>query len=79
MKHKKESRPNGTSDTNSTLTQQMNGMAGMMPPDALAATVAQNHQMAAMAASTIQQFPGMPFHHLASSFNKNFLLTNNYS
>ncbi|KAI6177560.1 hypothetical protein M3Y97_00920700 [Aphelenchoides bicaudatus] len=73
MKHKKESkdRPN---ETNSGL--QMNG--AMMPDQsALVASMANGQQMAAMA-SGMPSFPGMPFH-LASSFNKNFLLTNNYS
>jgi hypothetical protein len=74
MKHKKESKDRP--ESNSAL--QMGGGAMMPDQSALMASMANGQQMAAMA-SGMPSFPGMPFHHLASSFNKNFLLTNNYS
>lgn len=76
MKHKKESkdRPN---EPNSAL-QMSAGMMSTPDQNALVASMANGQQMAAMA-SGMSTFPTMPFHHLASSFNKNFLLANNYS
>lgn len=74
MKHKKESkdRPNGSTDPASVLAHQMNG-AMMGASDPLMASMAHG-QMTAM-----PQFPVMPFQNLATSFNKSFLLGNNYS
>jgi hypothetical protein len=72
MKHKKESkdRPN---EPGSGL--QLNG-GGMLPDQNALVASMNGQQMAAMASG--MPFPGMQFHQLAS-FNKSFLLSNNYS